>query len=154
MSRMTSSENSVRTRKRPEERREEILETATAIALDDGLERITLRARTNKRRVEILVEDNGIGFEPAEKRDLFEGFVRGKAALERRRDAQGWDANDTMAIGDGANDRPMVEAAGLGIAYRAKPVLAEAADVRLDHHGLDALLWGFGVPSRDWVSVD
>ncbi|MBZ0231749.1 MAG: HAMP domain-containing histidine kinase [Deltaproteobacteria bacterium] len=46
--------------------------------------RITLRARTNKRRVEILVEDNGIGLEPNERRELFEGFTRGKAAIDRR----------------------------------------------------------------------
>jgi two-component system phosphate regulon sensor histidine kinase PhoR len=46
--------------------------------------RITLRAHTNKRRVEILVQDNGIGLDPLERRDLFEGFVRGKAAVEQR----------------------------------------------------------------------
>jgi two-component system, OmpR family, phosphate regulon sensor histidine kinase PhoR len=46
--------------------------------------RITLRARTVKRRVEILVEDNGIGVDPLERRELFDGFVRGKAAVERR----------------------------------------------------------------------
>jgi two-component system phosphate regulon sensor histidine kinase PhoR len=46
--------------------------------------RITLRARTVKRRVEILVEDNGIGVDPAERRELFDGFVRGKAAVDRR----------------------------------------------------------------------
>ncbi len=46
--------------------------------------RIALRARTAKRRVEILVEDNGIGIEPGERRELFEGFTRGKAALEQR----------------------------------------------------------------------
>lgn len=46
--------------------------------------RITLRARSSKRRVEILVEDNGIGLEPNERRELFEGFTRGKAAIDRR----------------------------------------------------------------------
>ena len=57
----------------------------------------------------------------------------------------------TMAIGDGANDRPMVEAAGWGIAYHAKPALAAAADARIEHHGLDALLWGMGLPRSAWV---
>jgi phosphoserine phosphatase len=57
----------------------------------------------------------------------------------------------TLAIGDGANDIPMVEEAGLGIAYRAKPALAAVADARLDHHGLDALLWAQGIPRRDWI---
>ena len=62
-------------------------------------------------------------------------------------------AEDVMAIGDGANDRLMVEEAGLGVAYRAKPALAAVADVRLDQHGLDALLWAQGIPERDWVAV-
>ena len=48
---------------------------------------------------------------------------------------------DVLAVGDGANDRLMVEEAGLGIAYRAKPTLVEVADAELKHHGLDALLW-------------
>ncbi len=46
--------------------------------------RITLRARTTKRRIEILVEDNGIGLDPLERRELFESFTRGKAAVENR----------------------------------------------------------------------
>jgi two-component system phosphate regulon sensor histidine kinase PhoR len=46
--------------------------------------RITLRAHTTKRRVEILVEDNGIGLDPMERRELFETFTRGKAAVDRR----------------------------------------------------------------------
>ncbi|MFL6789046.1 MAG: phosphoserine phosphatase SerB [Sphingomicrobium sp.] len=58
---------------------------------------------------------------------------------------------DTMAIGDGANDIPMVEEAGLGIAYRAKPALAAVANARLDHHGLDALLWAQGIARRHWI---
>jgi phosphoserine phosphatase len=57
----------------------------------------------------------------------------------------------TMAIGDGANDIPMVEEAGLGIAYRAKPALAAVADARLDHHRLDALLWAQGIPRAEWI---
>ena len=57
----------------------------------------------------------------------------------------------TLAIGDGANDLPMIEEAGLGVAFRAKPALAAVADARLDHHGLDALLWAQGIPRRHWV---
>ena len=60
---------------------------------------------------------------------------------------------DVLAVGDGANDRLMIEEAGLGIAYRAKPALAEVADACLDHHGLDALLWAQGIPRREWASV-
>jgi phosphoserine phosphatase len=46
----------------------------------------------------------------------------------------------------------MIEEAGLGVADRAKPALAEVADARLDYHGLDALLWAQGIRKRDWVS--
>jgi len=56
-----------------------------------------------------------------------------------------------LAIGDGANDRLMIEEAGLGVAYRAKPALIEAADARLEHHGLDALLWAQGIRKKEWV---
>ena len=46
-----------------------------------------------------------------------------------------------LAVGDGANDRPMIEAAGLGAAFRAKPVLEAAADIVVRHTGLDSLLY-------------
>lgn len=48
--------------------------------------------------------------------------------------------NDAVAVGDGANDLAMIEAAGLGIAYRAKPAVAAKADARLDHSDLSAIL--------------
>jgi phosphoserine phosphatase len=74
-----------------------------------------------------------------------------KAALIEEQARLGLPIDSVLAIGDGANDLPMVEAAGLGVAYRAKPLLAEAADARLDHHALDALLWAQGIPRRDWM---
>ena len=67
------------------------------------------------------------------------------------REQMGLSAADTLAIGDGANDRLMVGEAGLGVAYRAKPALAAVADARLDHNDLSALLWAQGIPRRDWV---
>jgi phosphoserine phosphatase len=48
---------------------------------------------------------------------------------------------DTLAIGDGANDLGMIGDAGLGVAYRAKPVVAAAAAARLDHSDLEAVLF-------------
>jgi phosphoserine phosphatase len=71
--------------------------------------------------------------------------------LSEARNRLGLSADETIAIGDGANDIPMVKEAGLGIAYRAKPALAAVADARLDHHGLDALLWAQGIPRSDWM---
>jgi phosphoserine phosphatase len=74
-----------------------------------------------------------------------------RAAMEVEREARGLEPGQVLAIGDGANDIPLVEAAGLGVAYRAKPALAAVADARLDHHGLDALLWAQGLARKDWV---
>jgi len=71
-------------------------------------------------------------------------------ALVEARDQLGLKREDVLAIGDGANDKMMIEEAGLGIAFRAKPALIEAADAELRHHGLDALLWVQGVRRRDW----
>jgi phosphoserine phosphatase len=73
--------------------------------------------------------------------------------LSASRDRLGLSTNEIMAIGDGANDIPMIEEAGLGIAYRAKPALAAVADARIDHHGLDALLWAQGIPRAGWIEV-
>ena len=71
-------------------------------------------------------------------------------ALIETRDQLGLGPADVLAVGDGANDKLMVEEAGLGIAFRAKPALAEVADAELKYHGLDALLWVQGVRRRDW----
>jgi phosphoserine phosphatase len=51
-----------------------------------------------------------------------------------------------LAVGDGANDIPMIEAAGLGVAFRAKPKTEAAADASLRHCGLDALLFALALP--------
>jgi len=72
-------------------------------------------------------------------------------ALIEVRGELGIPPGQVMAIGDGANDRLMIQEAGLGVAYRAKPTLADVADARLDYHGLDALLWAQGIRRRDWV---
>ncbi len=48
---------------------------------------------------------------------------------------------DALAVGDGANDLAMIRAAGLGVAFRAKPVVAEAADARITQADLTALLY-------------
>ena len=62
------------------------------------------------------------------------------------------DLVETLAVGDGANDIPMIEAAGLGVAYRAKPRVAAAAAARIDHCDLSALLYAQGYSKREWVS--
>ena len=106
-----------------------------------------------------------LGFERVEANvlDARDGHLSGTVAgrivdaafkartLVETRDSLGLAPADVMAVGDGANDMAMIEAAGLGIAYRAKPALVAVADARLDHHGLDALLWAQGIGRSDWV---
>ena len=62
----------------------------------------------------------------------------------------GVSTDDTLAIGDGANDIPMLKAAGLGVAYHAKPAAAEAAGARIDHCDLTALLYAQGYARSEW----
>ncbi len=62
----------------------------------------------------------------------------------------GFGPDAVIAVGDGANDLAMVEAAGLGVAYKAKPALKEGADAVLDHSDLTALLALQGIAGSDW----
>jgi phosphoserine phosphatase len=59
----------------------------------------------------------------------------------------------TLAVGDGANDLPMLEAAGLGVAFRAKPAVAERAVHRIDHCDLTALLYAQGYRAAEFSVV-
>jgi phosphoserine phosphatase len=59
----------------------------------------------------------------------------------------------TLAVGDGANDLPMLEAAGLGIAFHAKPAVAAAAGWRIDHADLTALLYAQGYREEEIVAI-
>jgi len=58
----------------------------------------------------------------------------------------------TLAVGDGANDLDMLRAAGLGVAFRAKPIVAAAARARVDHGDLTALLFAQGYRRSDFVT--
>ncbi len=58
----------------------------------------------------------------------------------------------SLAVGDGANDLAMIEAAGLGVAYHAKPIVAAAAAARIDHGDLTTLLYAQGLPRAAWVN--
>jgi phosphoserine phosphatase len=80
---------------------------------------------------------------------IVDGMAKRDALIEAR-DQLGLAPTDVLAVGDGANDKFMVEEAGLGVAFKAKPALADVADAELKHHGLDALLWVQGVRRRDW----
>ena len=54
-------------------------------------------------------------------------------------------------VGDGANDLGMIEAAGLGVAYHAKPAVSDAASARIDHSDLTALLYAQGYTRAEFV---
>ncbi len=66
-------------------------------------------------------------------------------------DELGIDPVATLAVGDGANDLPMIRRAGLGVAYYAKPIVAAEAAARVDHGDLTALLYMQGIPMAEWV---
>jgi phosphoserine phosphatase len=72
-------------------------------------------------------------------------------ALKEIAAALGATLDDTLAVGDGANDLPMLQAAGLGVAYRAKPKVAAGAHARVEHADLTALLYAQGFARKDFV---
>jgi phosphoserine phosphatase len=79
------------------------------------------------------------------------GSATKRDTLIAERDALGLAHEQTLAVGDGANDIPMIEEAGLGVAYHAKPKTAAAADARIEHGDLTALLYAQGYKRADWV---
>ncbi|MGU3537221.1 phosphoserine phosphatase SerB [Methylobacterium sp. A54F] len=80
------------------------------------------------------------------------GKAEKRAALIELRDGLGLDPAETLAVGDGANDLDMLGEAGLGVAFRAKPAVAAAAGVRIDHGDLTALLYLQGYAAAEFVN--
>jgi phosphoserine phosphatase len=74
------------------------------------------------------------------------------AALTQEAAARQLPMSATLAVGDGANDLAMIEAAGLGVAYRAKPIVAAQADARIDHTDLTTLLYFQGYSAEAFVT--
>ena len=77
---------------------------------------------------------------------------RKRQTLIEERAALGLADHDTLAIGDGANDILMLQEAGLGLAYHAKPKAADAADAAIRHGDLRVALWAQGISSGLWAS--
>jgi phosphoserine phosphatase len=75
-----------------------------------------------------------------------------RASLEELRNRFALPVEATMAVGDGANDLAMLGEAGLGIAFHAKPIVAEAAHARIDHGDLSALIYFQGYSDQDIVA--
>ncbi|CAN1544159.1 SerB Phosphoserine phosphatase [Rhabdaerophilaceae bacterium] len=72
-----------------------------------------------------------------------------REALVELRTQHGLSPHETLAVGDGANDLAMLGEAGLGVAFRAKPIVAEAAHARIDHTDLRTLLYFQGFADSD-----
>lgn len=73
------------------------------------------------------------------------------ATLKRLAAQLGVGLDAAASVGDGANDLPMLQAAGLGVAFRAKPSVAAAARHRVTHGDLTALLYAQGIRRDDWA---
>jgi len=110
---------------------------------------------------EHLQRELGIDYVHANRLEIRDGMMTGevdggivdaerKAELLREIAArEGISRQQTIAIGDGANDLPMLSAAGLGIAYHAKPVVKESASHAISNFGLDSVLYLLGFSDRD-----
>ncbi len=73
------------------------------------------------------------------------------ATLKRVAAELGLPLSAALAVGDGANDLDMIRAAGLGVAFRAKPIVAAAARAKVDHSDLRALLFAQGFRAQDML---
>jgi phosphoserine phosphatase len=113
-----------------------------------------------------LSEDLGIHFARANKLEIVDGKLTGRivgdvvdragkaAALRQFAAEAGVPQQAVIAIGDGANDLDMLNAAGLGIAYNAKPVLQDAADTSVNVPYLDAIMYLLGISREEIEAAD
>ncbi|MFC0865214.1 phosphoserine phosphatase SerB [Sphaerimonospora cavernae] len=113
-----------------------------------------------------LVRDLGIDFSAANTLEVVDGRLTGRVigeivdrpgkarALERFAAESNIPPSQTVAVGDGANDLDMLAAAGLGIAFNAKPVVRQAADTALNVPYLDSILYLLGISREEVEAAD
>jgi phosphoserine phosphatase len=101
------------------------------------------------RANELLVEDGKLSGKVAEP---ILGRAAKLATLTDLRESFDIDSIDTLVVGDGANDLAMIQNAGLGVAYHAKPAVAAAASARIDFGDLTALLYAQGYRRDEFVT--
>ena len=113
-----------------------------------------------------LVEELGLDFAAANELEIVDGKLTGKVVGEvvdragkakvLRRFADEYDIplEQCVAVGDGANDIDMLSAAGMGVAFNAKPALREVADTALSHPYLDAVLFVLGLTRGEVEAAD
>ncbi len=149
-----------------------LAEIAEAVVLNDGAQRLidTLRHFGYKVAVisggfqyvgESLRERLGIDYVFANTLEIVDGVMTGEVEgrivdaqrkaelLKQIADSEQVDLEQVIAIGDGANDLPMLGVAGLGVAYHAKPVVKRTAHHAISNFGLDSLLYLLGFTDRD-----
>jgi phosphoserine phosphatase len=97
---------------------------------------------------ELKVEDGKLTGEVTEP---ILGRAAKLATLNELRESFDFDEIDTLVVGDGANDLGMIEHAGLGVAYHAKPAVAAVAAARIDYGDLTALLYAQGYKRDEFV---
>jgi len=114
--------------------------------------------------IEPLAASLGIDYTMANTLEITDGKLTGRiagpivdragkaAALRRFAEQAGVPVSQAVAVGDGANDLDMIAAAGLGVAFNAKPVVRDAADTSLSFPQLDSVLYLLGI-SRDDVEA-
>lgn len=112
-------------------------------------ERVAAAAGFHAHRANVLLESDGRLTGAVAEPIL--GREAKLVALQAEATALGATPAETLAVGDGANDLAMIQAAGLGVAYRAKPVVAARADARIDHADLTALLHFQGYRTSEFV---
>ena len=110
-----------------------------------------------------LKEKRGIDYVHANTLEIIDGKLTGNVIhpvvdgnreallLKQIAEQEGIDPNQTIAVGDGANDLPMLSSAGLGIAFRAKPLVRESAKQSMSTHGLDSILYLLGYRDNDII---
>ena len=113
-----------------------------------------------------LAADLGIHFSRANRLEIVDGRLTGRilgdvvdragkaTALRQFAAEVGVSEGSVIAIGDGANDLDMLNAAGLGIAYNAKPVVRDAADTSVNVPYLDAIMYLLGISREEIVTAD
>jgi phosphoserine phosphatase len=112
--------------------------------------RVAEAAGFQAHRANVLLDD-GAKLTGAVKEPIL-GRAAKLEALREEAQALGLPPAEALAIGDGANDLDMIKAAGIGIAYRAKPLVAAEAGARIDHTSLETALFFQGYARGEFVT--